>query len=112
MTRNMWEDKVKPVEAYEMAVKFSSKDENRHVAHVTVPYDRSGNKKLYIKVALTATWMRRLFSDRAFSIRRARDVANATEIMADMKTAKAAISIIEELCRFHGHDSTSHRGLA
>lgn len=109
MARNSWQDKQQPKEAYELSVQWNKKDESRHIAHVTVPYDRSGNKKLYVKVALTATWMRRVFADRAFSVRRARDVANATEIMADMKTVTAAISMIEELCRFHAHDSTSRR---
>lgn len=113
MARNPWEDKVNPVDTYELTVKWTKKDDIRHVAHVTVPYDRSGNKKLYIKVALTATWLRRVFADSAaFSIRRARDVANATEIMSDRKTVVAALSMIEELCRFHAHDSTSTRRFA
>jgi hypothetical protein len=104
-----WHDNADSLEAYELAVRWSKKDDARHVAHVTVPYDRSNNRKLYIKIALTATWLRRVFADRAFSIRRARDVANATEIMSDKATVLDAVSIIEEFCRFHAHDSTSPR---
>ena len=98
-----------PVDTNELVVRWSRKDHTRHVAHVTVPYDRHTNYKLYIKVALTASWLRRVFSDRPFSVRRARDVGNATEIMSDKQTTGAAVSMIEELCRFQAHDILSPR---
>jgi hypothetical protein len=104
-----WSDVAAPVETNDLVVRWSRKDHTRHVAHVTVPYDRHTNYKLYIKVALTASWLRRVFSDRPFSVRRARDVGNATEIMSDKQTTTAAVSMIEELCRFQAHDILSPR---
>ncbi len=98
-----------PVETSKLAVRLIRKDQTRHVAHVTVPYDHNGARKLYVKVALTANWLRRVFADRPFSVRRARDVANATEIMSDLATVSRAVSIIEEMCRFNEHDATSVR---
>ena len=104
-----WTDLASPVETSEFTVRLARKDNTRYVAHVTVPYDRGANRKLYVKVALTATWLRRVFADRPFSVRRARDVANATEIMSDKATVMSAVSIMEEMCRFHAHDATSVR---
>lgn len=104
-----WTDLASPVETRELTVRLARKDNARHVAHVTVPYDRGTNRKLYVKVALTATWLRRVFADRPFSVRRARDVANATEIMSDKSTVMSAVSILEEMCRFHAHDVESVR---
>jgi hypothetical protein len=109
MSRGEWTDLAPPVETNELTVRLSRKDQQRHVAGVTVPYDRGANRKLYIKIALTATWMRRVFSDRPFSVRRARDVANTTEIMSDKSTIMSAVSIMEEMCRFHAHDAASVR---
>ena len=104
-----WTDLASPVETRELTVRLARKDTTRYVAHVTVPYDRGANRRLYVKVALTATWLRRVFADRPFSVRRARDVANATEIMSDKATVMNAVSIMEEMCRFHAHDAASAR---
>lgn len=104
-----WTDLTLPVETSELKVRLARKDNTRYVAHVTVPYDRGKNRKLYVKMALTATWLRRVFADRPFSVRRARDVANATEIMSDKATVMSAVAIMEEMCRFHAHDATSVR---
>lgn len=109
MVRSGWLDKVKALPTSSLQVVFSKKDEERHIAHITVPYDQNGNRKLYVKIALTATWMRRIFAGSAFSMRRARDVANATEVMSDAQTVAATVAMIEELCRFHAHDSESQR---
>jgi hypothetical protein len=109
MSRGEWTDLASPVETSELTVHLSRKDQQRHVGRVTVPYDRGANRKLYIKIALTATWLRRVFSDRPFSVRRARDVANTTEIMSDKSTVISAVSIVEEMCRFHAHDAVSVR---
>lgn len=104
-----WTDLASPAETRELTVRLARKENARHVAHITVPYDRGANRKLYVKVALTASWLRRVFADRPFSVRRARDVANATEIMSDKGTVMSAVSILEEMCRFHAHDAASVR---